>query len=353
MKQKHMDQGLSRTFSVGGVIAIFLIVAIHYHSKKYIDVTEGFGLNYLFQEWITNSIARFAVPFFAATSGFFYFLKFYNICCYLPQTKKRLFTLLTPYLISITIILLHDITLHIVKYHHIPLEKFDFIWNLMHPDSVQLWFLRDLIIIAIFLSPAIYLAINWLPRLTILILSIIWFFEIQIFPIFFGWYFVNIETLLFFSVGGYFAKNMEIFKRYLAITERYFFTIFFLFILLSLTRVLIAPDFRVWYGVEGGGTVALSFYKLTIIFGLFSFMPTAKRLNSNKLLLISSPFSFFLFLYHIKPTSTISINLGSLFVADEYLFYIATPLTIIITLFAGWSIARLAPTIYAVISGGR
>ncbi len=353
MEQNHLNQELSRTFSVGSVIAIFFIVAIHYHSKQYIDTLHGIGLNYLLQEWITNSVARFAVPFFAATSGFFYFLKFHDISCYYRQTKKRLFSLVAPYFFAVVAILLHDTILQVLKNQDIGLDEINLVWSLMHPDSVQLWFLRDLIVIAIFLSPIVYLTISVIPRLTIFLLFSFWFFEIQISPTFFGWYFVNIETLLFFIIGAFFAKNIDHLETFRNFTERHLLMITATFFTTSIIRVLTAPDFSVWYGIRNGDTITLTLYKLTIISGLLVFMPIARRLNSNKLLLIISPFSFFLFLFHIKPTSTISINLGSLLVPDEYLFYVTTPLTIIITIFAGWSISKLTPTIYGFISGGR
>src|SRR5690554_2320395 len=105
------DHRTSDTFRVANLIAIFLVVAIHYNSKHYIDVSSGLGFNYYFQEWLTNSIARVSVPFFAFVAGFFYYLKFRTVRDYLPQLQKRFLSLIVPYFIAVLMILVHDTSL--------------------------------------------------------------------------------------------------------------------------------------------------------------------------------------------------------------------------------------------------
>ena len=67
-EEKKISSGLM----VANLIATILIIAIHYTSKGHlIQLTEIGGWNYLFQEFITNGIARIAVPFFALFFGYF------------------------------------------------------------------------------------------------------------------------------------------------------------------------------------------------------------------------------------------------------------------------------------------
>ena len=54
----EFTQRSSNVFRVANLIAIFLVVAIHYNSKHYINVGSALSLNYYFQEWFTNSAAE-------------------------------------------------------------------------------------------------------------------------------------------------------------------------------------------------------------------------------------------------------------------------------------------------------
>jgi surface polysaccharide O-acyltransferase-like enzyme len=94
----------SEAFKIANLIAIFLIVAIHYNSKHYIDTNSALSLNYYVQEWFTNSIARIAVPFFGFAAGFFYFLNFKRISEYWLQLSKRGWSLLVPYTIAVSVV---------------------------------------------------------------------------------------------------------------------------------------------------------------------------------------------------------------------------------------------------------
>lgn len=350
---KDLDNRTSDAFRIANLIAIFLVVAIHYNSKHYIDSSSDMGINYYFQEWLTNSIARVSVPFFAFVAGFFYYLKFRTIHDYLPQLRKRFWSLIVPYSIAVLIVLMHDSALNFVKNQEIEFSLAGFGYYILHPQSVQFWFLRDLIIIVIFLCPFLHLLMKKYPALILSPLFIAWFTEFQFFPQLAGWYLINIEVLLFFSIGCFLGTNTGKLKSILSLCERFSIPIIVLFLVLSVTRVLWAPQFAVWYGVYGGGIGALILYKLVILSGLPVLYICSVPLRNSQVLIWLSTFSFFIFLYHIKPISTISINLASVFLSDPYIFYLSFPFALALSILFGYFLKTAFPRIYGYISGGR
>ncbi len=343
----------SEAFKVANYIAILLVVAIHYNSKHYIDASSGFSLNYYVQEWLTNSIARIAVPFFGFAAGFFYFLNFNRISEYWTQLSKRFRSLIIPYIIAVSIVFFHDIALELYRHEVASISLSLFGYHLLHPNSVQFWFLRDLIIIILFLCPLLHVSISRFPHSILTLLFFTWLIEFQFFPKLAGWYLVNVEVLFFFSVGCFFAKNLKSLERLLNHFEDHRILIFSIFIILSILRVVLAPDFAVWYGIHGGGIGTLFLYKLTILAGLPALYVVSVPLRHNRVLIWLSTFSFFIFLYHIKPISTFSINMASLFLPDPFLFYLAFPLAVGMSILFGWILKKSLPGLYGYVTGGR
>ena len=156
------------------------------------------------QSFTTNGFTFIAVPLFFIISGYLYFLSYKNtIEDYFSKTKKRINTLLIPYLIVSSIYLLLIIIPFTQKYQSSSLylkdkpflEKFleTFIFN---PPG-QLWFLKDLFVL-ILVTPIIHWLIKYLKFYFILILVLLWF---PIIP--FKFYIFQNEALLFFSLGAY------------------------------------------------------------------------------------------------------------------------------------------------------
>lgn len=349
----ELSKRSSDVLKIANFIAIVLVVAIHYNSKRYIDLSQGLSINYYFQDWFTNSLARIAVPFFGFAAGFFYFLNFRKIGEYWLQLSKRLWSLIVPYAIAVSIVFFHDMTLNFYQHEVLAFSLPLFAYHFLHPDSVQFWFLRDLIILVLFFCPILHFSINRFPRLVLTFLLFAWLIEFQFFPLLAGWYFVNVEILFFFSVGCFFGKNLNSFNQLLDWVEDHAILISLTFIIFSISRVILSPYFSVWYGVHGGGMGTLLLYKLTIIAGLPTLYIASAPFRNNKLLVWLSTFSFFIFLYHIKPVATISMNIASLFLPDAFLFYLTFPLSIGISILCGWFLKRTLPTIYGYVTGGR
>ena len=185
------------------LIATFFVIALHYNSKKAIDISEGYNWNYVLQEFLTNGVARVAVPFFAMISGFFLFGKIRDVQSYINALKNKSRTLFVPYIVSSTLILLSMIVLN---YVFSPKNRGQISFFIIarcvfaQPLSVQFWFLRDLIFLTV-ISPFI-LNNNRLYSYSFgSLLLLLWVQNIQPLPIIAGWYLINIDTLFFLLAG--------------------------------------------------------------------------------------------------------------------------------------------------------
>ena len=119
---------------------------------------NGYDWNYLSQQFLTNGVARVAVPFFAMISGFFLFSRVQKSNDYLNTLKKRMTTLLLPYLIGALFVFLSSAILDSILWPEKSpsLDLYKAIKLIRaHPVAFQFWFLRDLIILTI-VSPAIF-----------------------------------------------------------------------------------------------------------------------------------------------------------------------------------------------------
>ena len=182
-----------------------------------------------------------AVPFFFFTSGYFFFyrLKGWGVSCYIEKIKKRLKTLVVPYvlwnLISLFLALLNKLLAVAIGYSSITdlecyLTKIKIggvlwnasVWNeeatnlfgwsisMSGPFLLPLWFLRDLIVMSFVLSPVIYYGIKYLKGWFIGLLALACILNLSTLP---G---IGVSGLFFFSMGAYLSiqgKNMVAFFR--------------------------------------------------------------------------------------------------------------------------------------------
>lgn len=182
-----------------------------------------------------NLLGFMAVPFFFFTSGYFFFYKTaeWNRTVYLGKIKKRLTSLLMPYLLwnglCLILNILHDGIKCVSK--GMPADKvadfldrygnlshlLDFFWkssiwdigstNLLGfktwmtgPIVLPFWFLRDLIIISL-LSPLIYRMVKWGKGPLLCLLGLAYLLRMWTIP---G---LNVTAIFFFSFGAYLSLN--------------------------------------------------------------------------------------------------------------------------------------------------
>ncbi len=344
-----MNSNLSRTLMISNFFCTVLVVAIHYNSKWCIDTANADNLNFYIQEFITNGIARSAVPFFALISGFFFFqqVKLRDISSLLI---KKIQTLLIPYIIaSIFILLCYDCLKYItngsfqyVNDFHLLLAKI-----IVHPISIQFWFLRDLFFLFIF-TPTLLVFSKNIKIIIVFITFILWIGDIQPFPLLDGWYFINSEVLFFFLLGGILCSPDK-FEQILKLKKRLTISLIILWVSLIFLRIWIDPHLDVWY-TEKYTTQSIFLYKLAIFFGVIVIIKLASIFIRSKFLIKISGLTFFVYLFHLKPLSLILYGITGF---GEYSFYILFPMSTVVTFSTGYLIYKSKPPFYNLLTGGR
>lgn len=187
-----MNRGItSRTIDALRFPCAVLIVFIHVFQVRPEIERSSFSLFDILQIAISQGIARIAVPVFFIISGYLFFTKLdkwdWNV--YGGKLKKRVKTLLVPYLLWITLAILVEFSLSLFRHLFLggasPVELLSSHgWGLMYwncarhfvsfetnilgwaipssyPFDFPLWFIRDLIVLCLF-APVIH----WFIRKT-------------------------------------------------------------------------------------------------------------------------------------------------------------------------------------------
>lgn len=189
---------------------IYLVLIIHVLPPD-LKVLEWKFTDMNLYTWISEGIShnygRMAVPTFFVISGYFFFfkLKDWTFDFYSNQLRKRVKTLLVPFLLWNT--LLMGVTLAVFYsleflgiQHNNTLEIFDeynFFELQWMPIDLPLWYVRDLMCMAL-LSPVFYFFFRYLRMIGVLLITLfylsIWEFEIPGF---------SSTAIYFFGIGAY------------------------------------------------------------------------------------------------------------------------------------------------------
>lgn len=157
--------------------------------------------------WNISALTDLCVPIFFTISGFLFFRNFHESTeneFFKTKIKKRINTLLMPYLIANTITLLMVLSLKVVGISQSLLESIDLFSIIMsltiEPIDGPLWFIRDLIL-TVLLSPLLYNLLKRTNGFILLFLAILWIMDdaMDIIPGFMP------KAIFFFSVGSYFS----------------------------------------------------------------------------------------------------------------------------------------------------
>ena len=175
------------------------------------------NISYLF----SHIFAAVAVPLFFFISGFLFFYKaeVFTKEVYAKKLKKRVHTLLIPYIfwnlaVALLFFLSEIFFSGLMSGVHKAIHDYTFqdwlwaFWNRTHIEGVglynnpicyQFWFLRDLMVVMLF-SPLVYWLIKKLKQYVLIVLGICWIA---------GFWFTlpgfSITALFFFSFGAYFS----------------------------------------------------------------------------------------------------------------------------------------------------
>lgn len=166
------------------ILNFFLIVMVLYIHSYYLEAIDTQYASFVQVFMGNGGISNVAVPLFFAMSGFLFFNGITKISDCFPKIKKRVKTLLIPYIIWNIVFILWYVLLQnlpvvkdMVNSDMIAKISSGTIINNLYelfvvPASFPLWFLRDLIIIVI-LSPLLFLLLKYTKWIGVVILIIL------------------------------------------------------------------------------------------------------------------------------------------------------------------------------------
>jgi surface polysaccharide O-acyltransferase-like enzyme len=232
---KLIDAKISKRMEILRFPLIVLIVFNHNYAstvRLQQGVEAGVKFNGFWVDFtrflISQGVAKVAVPLFFIMSGYLFFSGEWSSATYGDKLKRRLRTLLVPYLfwnlLSLTCFALAPTIpqLHVLfsGVRWPPMHSFAGCVNglfqlsilyIINPISYQFWFIRNLMGLVI-LAPAIYFLLTRRSALPFIAILFCWWFFSQ------GdilWRFV--ESALFFSLGAYFSlahRNVNYLDRF-------------------------------------------------------------------------------------------------------------------------------------------
>lgn len=353
MKPSDLSNEAKQTFQIVSLIATILVVGIHYKSAAPISTDfNAADWNQLLQDFWFGGIARVAVPLFAFAAGLFYFRSDDGSWpCYVNKTKQRFFSVLVPYLIVGLAATLVWSGVQVVKgTGELTLLKFASTW-LLHPPAIQLWFLRDLVLIVMAAPLIRWLGQSAASKIAIPAIGIAWFFNFQVFPIVGGWYLLNLEPLFFFVLGCAAVRHYAWIERLGAAKKFEVGVVVSVWCLLVSLRVLCRPDFDLWY-TNRWGFLDLAMHQVSILVGCVGLFMICWRLRSQFALAISGG-SFFVYLAHEFPLRAIVVKVIGLIVPEAFTCWIATPCVVVGCYLLAVVIQQWLPSVYKIVTGGR
>ena len=340
------------------------VLFIHNYSSTILVEGEELGntsfmpIFYIVSNFFSQVIGCLSVPIFFFISGYLFFRDTnFNYITYKYKVRKRIHTLLIPYIFWN---LLHLILYYVIykvypnwivgaeyNFNYIANSlwgKFNFDGITTYPISYQFWFIRDLMIMVI-ISPVIYYFISRF-KITLIIPFLIWFGGYNI-P-YLGSAGISSSAILFFSLGSFYSThNISLLFKNRNIAYLTLIIYFAIAIIDLLTKNLY---YNIYIHKTG---VILGIYML---FNILAILFQKGFIKNNSFL---SAASFFIFAIHepyllsqikkilykiLLPTHDIEIT---------FLYFITVILTIIISLIIYKVAQKKSPSFIKIITGGR
>lgn len=340
------------------------------------DGITGEEFSTAIQILFSNILCGIAVPIFYLISGYFFFYGTdgFAINSYHRKLKKRVRTLLVPYILWNLLYVFYVVSLifmgFIVKNE--PLSNIETffegngwlrmfwdcnVWGIYKvnilghsipnsgPILIPMWFIRDLMVVII-ISPIIYFLLRKLKLLVVVVLALCYI--TGIWP---NWHGFSVTAIFFFSIGAYFSiYKMNIINE-LAKLKNISYVISF-----SLLILLVYLNGR--YSLLGG-----YIYPFYIIVGVIAVINVVAALEKREKLfnLKWSDATFFIYAFHGLIGLTIAeVILGIIFSTDNncwwciIIHYLLKPiLTVCICLMVYDLMRKSVPRFLNVLTGNR
>jgi surface polysaccharide O-acyltransferase-like enzyme len=337
------------------------VVFIHAYSSTVgfadgeIGVSQSNFIVDFVRSFISQGVARIAVPLFFLMSGYLFFVGFeWSKESYVLKLKNRTKTLLIPFLfwnITTLIIIALAQTIPATKIFfsgNNPLittfSVFDYFNAIIgftrSPIAYQFWFIRDLIILVLF-APVINVVIRFAPLPFLGLVLFCWLIG--------GWsvYVPSSDALLFFSIGAYLGLT----KKSLFYLDNYGLMVVGLYLaVVTVDTITINQLFNPYL------------HKIGIVLGISAVLFSTKLVAQNEklklLILRLSGVSFFVYAVH-EPLLTILRKISYKILLPEssftilFLYFLIPTITITFAVVAYRGLARVAPKFVSIVTGGR
>lgn len=334
-----MNSYLSRKIKTLSFIAIIGVLLMH---GTYEESSQWYWLWFI-QKFI-GTLANSSVPFFFITSGYLFFCNYAKFNDTKLKIKKRLRTLLIPYIFWCIIFMLTTGIIGILV--QLDTDYFELLRNgqisefLLYcfwtPAAFHLWYVRDLFLIVL-LSPVIALAIGNYPKTT-LILSFIFFGIMAIVPVI-SW------GLWWFSLGSFYGILKK--QPFYGITQHQGLILFTFGIFSVLASVIwrfpITPD--KWYSIP------ILFFIIVGVWNLYDCL----RIRDRDFWICD--FTFIIYCAHIPLTNIIKKSVYPMLINNSVgctVGYLVTPIIcIVVIIYISKLVRQKLPKLYYYITGGR
>jgi len=293
--------------------------------------------------------------FFLSGFLFFFNVKTFDRTCYKNKLKRRLKTLLIPYLfwnvLAICFYLLCTSVPATATFVNIKMDIHNIcdylgitITGIVDgiPISYQFWFIRELML-AVIITPLIYVLIKYGKIYSVLLLGICWYFDF--------WYHIplfKIRCIFFFSFGAFFS----IYKRNLLEDFRKIKTLSFIIFPLFVASDLLTKQYEFNHYIHNINLVA------GVIF-CFNFVSWLMERGKIKPVPLLTSASFFVFAVH-DPYFMMTIRkFGYALLKPSTDFALTSLYFVNVIIVAGISLGlyyilrKFVPKFTAVITGGR
>lgn len=350
----------SRKISNLNSFLILLVLYIH----TYFSEASGFPVARALQcFWGTNGISRVAVPLFFLISGILFFNNIEQLSdCFVKQ-RKRVSTLLIPYILWNIIFVLWYVVVQMVPIagSFLNADYVDMVFGhgalnavkqlLYLPVGFHLWFLRDLIIMVTF-APVLFLLLKSLKWLSPVFVAIFMYALLQV------QFFERIDYeiyclfgVVYFTLGGTISSlsSLEQLDQWLSKPAVVIAAVIFFG---NAVWQIFGVDFNVWYNF----LTALA--GCIVVWKGYDWVASHKTFTSHLSPLTSFlGYSFFIFLFH-EPSLNVIKKLGlKILGIHEWsliLLYVVTPFFMAMVCIAIATILkRYIPKLYNILTGNR
>lgn len=339
-----------KKIAILNTIAIMLVLLLHSYYMEAVNYPLAQGIQ-LFTG--TTGLSGVAVPLFYFMSGLLFFKSVESVRGVFSGIKKRIHTLLIPYIIWNVIFVGWYVVLHftpgvsqfvnsdMLSHFHLskPFSSLEYL--LIEPAGFHLWFLRDLMVY-VALTPLLFFLVKRYPWLTLILLFCLSGVIARC-------------GITYFVFGSIIAMHYNIEKFDHWVSKPVLAICGMLFFLNAVMTDIVSCQ---WVVENSYWQQIVNFSGIFAIWGLYNIAFTKiEHSRVTDLMLKVSKYSFFIYLFH-EPVFNIIKKLGLKFSGISnfsliVLYFVNPLLMAVLAVSVAWMLKKYLPKIYSTLVGGR